>query len=265
MRILKFSLLENALDSLIQGMEFVLDHRDDQSKLKIAILLVTQAVELVLKERLRREHWSLIYRKLEQAGDDDAFTVTVGEAVKRLEQIAGIRLSKHDGDVIDGLQRIRNRVQHHEIQLSFELAVSQLHAAIALLMRFLHRELEIDIKDLLDEQAYQRLLEVERIVEELRDIAQARIEQIERDHLPVNLSDRAAWRFDVIDCPKCWEKLYVFSPDSNISECQLCGYEGGFVECDRCGEVFPEGSWDVHCLGDELVFCDNCWSYLESE
>jgi len=74
---LEFDLLANALDSLAQGIEFVLNHQDNPSKLKVAILLVAQAVELVLKERLRREHWSLIFRKVEQAGNDNAHTFDI--------------------------------------------------------------------------------------------------------------------------------------------------------------------------------------------
>lgn len=264
MRMLKFNLLDNALDSLAQGIGFAFDHRDDQSKLKVAILLVTQAVELVLKERLRREDVSQIYNKPEQAGNVDASTVSLDEAVKRLKKIAEFRLPEDEYKAIDNLRRTRNRVQHYEIQLSFEQAISQIHAAIAFLIRFLHQELEIDIKNLLDDQTLERLLEVERIIEGFREVARARIEQIERDHLPVSLSDRITWRFEVLTCPVCGEEFYVFSPDINISKCQFCDYEEGFAKCDRCGEVFLEDSGDFHYLGDELVFCDNCWAYLES-
>jgi hypothetical protein len=265
MPILEFSLLDNALDSLMQGVEYALDHKENPSKLKVAILLVAQAVELVLKERLKREHWSLIFRKVEQAGNDDAHTVTIDEAVKRLEQIAGVRLNGRDSDTIDNLRKTRNRIQHYKIELSFEQALGQISAAIGFLIRFLHAELGIDIKDISDGQSYQRLLEVEETLQGLREVAQARVKAVRGEHEPIRSSDRAAWFFEVIECPACWEEFYVFSPDSRLSECQLCGYEGGFVECDRCGQVFPSGSWYLNYLGDELVFCDYCWSYLMEE
>ena len=91
--VLKFSLLKNALDSLTLGLEFALSDRQDKSKLKLAVLLVAQSVELLLKERLRREHWSLIYRNVDRAGSYDAITVSINEAKKRLTSITNITFS----------------------------------------------------------------------------------------------------------------------------------------------------------------------------
>jgi hypothetical protein len=262
---LKFSLLQNGLDSLVQGVELALGCRDEQGRLKVAILLVAQAVELILKERLRREHWSLIFKRLETAGNENAHTVTVGQAVDRLRQIAGVVLSKQESAALDRLRRIRNQIQHYEIEISFEQALGQINEAIAFLVSFLDSELGIDIRELLEDSSYEELLEVERIVEELETIAQRRIEDVREEVLPFSASERAAFYFDVIECPRCWRPYYVFSPDADISECQLCGYDGGFVECARCAEAFPDGAWEINHAGGDIYFCNSCLSYIDAQ
>ena len=266
MPIVKFSLLENALDSLAQAVEFALSNRNNPSKLKVAILLVAQAVELVLKERLQREHWSLIFRNVEQARNEDAMTVTIKEAQKRLNTIAGVSLDQSDSEAIENLQRTRNRIQHYEIELSFGQALSQINVAIGFLIRFLHAELGTDIQEHLNAQDYQRLLEVEETLEELRGIAQDRVEEIREARGPARPKDLVAWHFEVIECPVCWEKFYILSISEHLSKCQLCNYEGGFVECDHCGGVFPSGSFDLHCEDDDgYAVCESCWSRIMEE
>lgn len=65
----KLELLENALDSLDEGIErFLLNRRP--SDLKYSVLHIAQAVELFLKARLVREHPLLIYVNPAKAGDD---------------------------------------------------------------------------------------------------------------------------------------------------------------------------------------------------
>lgn len=262
---LKFHLLDNALDSLTQGVQFALEDHPTSSRLKLSVLLTAQAVELVLKERLRQEHWSLVFRNLDQSGQDEAATVSTNEAIRRLERIARVQLHEKDKKMIRRLVKTRNRIQHYEIDLSFERALSQIHAAIAFLTQFLHSELQADIREHLDEQNIRNLLAVEEIATELRRIAQNNIAELEEENRPIRLSDAAAWHFEVIDCPACWEEFYVFSPDSNLSECQLCKYEGGFVECVRCGLMHPSGSWDFHFEGEEFAICESCWAYIDAE
>jgi hypothetical protein len=63
---LKFTLLENALDSISMALEFLAN--EDRNRLKVTVLLLGQGVELVLKARLEQEHWSLIFDDPRNAG-----------------------------------------------------------------------------------------------------------------------------------------------------------------------------------------------------
>jgi hypothetical protein len=64
-------------------------------------------------------HWSLIYKNIEQAGNLNAVTVTINEAIKRLEQIAKVTLESDELETINHLSSIRNGIQHYEIEISF--------------------------------------------------------------------------------------------------------------------------------------------------
>jgi hypothetical protein len=261
MRNLKFSLLSNALDSLVQGIEFALNHEGESSKLKLSILLLAQSVELVLKERLRREHWSLIFSKVDQAGVENAHTVTIKDAQKRLAAIASVNLTQDDGQIIKDLADVRNQIQHYKIEISYETSLSYIHSAIGFLIRFLKSELDKDINELLSEQQYQKLLELEEIYSDLEKVAEQRIVDLQNELQPVRASDLASWHFEVILCSSCLLEYYVFSQSERISQCQFCNFEGGFVECSRCGMEFPIG---IEYQG-EFFLCDNCEIFLAEQ
>lgn len=262
---LQLDLLDNALDSLVQGIQFALEDPPQSKHLKLAILLTAQAIELALKERLRREHWSLIWRRLDQAGDDDKPTVSTQEAITRLDKIAKVHMCAQAKQIVERLARTRNRLQHYEITLSYEEALGRIHGGIAFLTEFLHSELQIDLRDKLTSRDIENLLAVEEIVAEFRRIAGESVEELERENMPFSMSDRAAWHFEVIECPNCWEEFYVLSVDSNLSRCQLCKYEGGFVECDRCGLIRPSGDWEFHSESEGHAICERCWEYMYTD
>lgn len=254
---LKFSLLDNALDSLALGLKFALSDRQDKSKLKLSVLLVAQSVELLLKERLRRVHWSLIYRNEDKAGSYDAITVSIKEAKKRLAAIS-ITLSEDHDAAVDEIRKTRNRIQHFEVNITFEQVVAQVNAAIQFLISFLHAELDIDIRDVIPVDVYQSLVEIEELATELRELAIKRVEEAKKEYQPTRLADLAASDFETLLCPQCFEEFYTFMPSHGLSVCQFCGYEGGFVECARCGSMYPDGDMMIHSSGLDFAMCESC-------
>ncbi|MBI5953307.1 MAG: hypothetical protein HY865_16755 [Chloroflexi bacterium] len=262
---LKFNLLENAIDSLQQGIGFALKDHPTQSELKLSVLLVAQSVELLLKERLKREHWSLIYTKVEQAGSSNANTVTINESIKRLEQIARVNLSEEEVETIFLLSDIRNRIQHYEIEITFEEVLGKHHAAIAFITRFLKEEFASDIRDYFEQDDIQKLISIDEALKTLQELAQQNIEKIRHENMPSRPKERLTWQFEIITCPECWQDYYIFSAESHISECQLCKYEGGFVKCDRCGFQAPFGSMGFHSEQNGFAICNSCWEDVKDE
>lgn len=106
-------MLENALDSIRMGLKHHLDPHLENSD-KWAILELFYCIELILKERLRREHELLIYRNIEGPLDDDSQTVALKEAEARLANV-GVPLSEEYRKILFDLQKRRNRIEHHRL------------------------------------------------------------------------------------------------------------------------------------------------------
>jgi len=61
-----FTPLENGLDFILRALEYLADDPPKRDQ-KYAVLRLHSGVELILKEHLRREHWSLVFEKPEEA------------------------------------------------------------------------------------------------------------------------------------------------------------------------------------------------------
>src|SRR4029077_19459446 len=96
---------QNALDSLRIGMEFFLK-QDGYSSRKHAILTIFHAIELMLKERLAQTNPILIYKNIDAKITVDAMTVSVREAMTRLENL-GLGIPDEEKETIENIQRIR--------------------------------------------------------------------------------------------------------------------------------------------------------------
>lgn len=262
---MKFTLLGNAIDSLALGLEFALVEDQDPSKLKLSVLLIAQSVELLLKERLRREHWSLIYRNIESAGSPAALTVSIDEAEKRLSRIAGVDLSQDHKVALDELTDTRNQLQHFEIHLTFEQVVAQIHAAVDFLAAFLINHLGLDLRDLVSTDVYEELIEIEEHAERLRELAIKRVKEVEDELLPTKLADLAASDYELTICPRCSEEYFTFMPSARLAVCQFCGFEDEIVQCARCSQYFPSSDWLLHQSGLDYAMCENCWGDLMAE
>jgi hypothetical protein len=233
--------------------------------LKLSILLIAQAIELLLKERLRREHWSLIFKDVEKARTPNATTVTIDESLKRLKHIPKVRFEGKEEDTIRNISNIRNQIQHYEIEVTFEDVIGKAHAVIPLITRFLKDEFDSDIRDYLKEQDAKKLLYIDEVLEHLQELARQKIEKIRKINMPSNTFDQTNWQFDVLNCFQCWQNYYVFSPEANISQCQLCNYEAGFSKCSQCGAQAPRAYWNLHSDDEGNPICNKCAVDFEND
>jgi hypothetical protein len=108
------AIFDNAVDSLRKGVKHFLDHYDETAD-KWAILAIFNAAELFLKEGLWCHDPALVYTK--RVVTPDGHTVTVGEAIKRYDEI-GLEIDEEDRGALAELQRRRNRIEHHSFEPS---------------------------------------------------------------------------------------------------------------------------------------------------
>lgn len=246
MKELKFSLEENAVDSLLHGIEHFIDSTDVRY-LKYAVLHIAQAVELFLKERLNREHYLLVYLKPENSKPNDK-TVNIDEAIKRLIS-AKVRISEDCIKAFQNIQNFRNQIQHFKISVNRETVKIELGRTLKYLEKFLLLELNIKIEERINKENYKIYSEAVYSYEERREVALQKMhELINCNKNNINCNGEY--------CPNCGSLTILF-PDlrfgsSNIVECYLCKEKFESRVCNKCGDLVFEKEGIYHDCEDNL-------------
>jgi hypothetical protein len=119
----RLNLLENAYDYLNCSLEFVVRAKklDSQKEWKFAIIHLAHCIELLLKERLRREHKLLIYADLDKYKPitREKKTVAWDALVARIKFILGHDFDEIDAGRLDLVRGLRNQMIHYDVELHF--------------------------------------------------------------------------------------------------------------------------------------------------
>jgi hypothetical protein len=112
---LHFELLENGLDFISSGLAYVA-RGETKSDLKYGVLHLASGIELVLKERLRQEDWTLVFKQPEKADENnynpEISVASINENVfSVLRKSVGSNSRKNKGTS-------SARLGHHEIALN---------------------------------------------------------------------------------------------------------------------------------------------------
>ena len=99
---IELHLLDNAIDYILEAVKplihYHLDRVESQHFLKYSILHLYSGIELLLKEKLRQEHWSLIFQDVSSADlrklqRGDFISIYHDELIKRLKGILNISIN----------------------------------------------------------------------------------------------------------------------------------------------------------------------------
>lgn len=248
---LRFTLLENGLDSVLEGLRRL---RNDPtpSDLKHSSIALWAGVLLILKERLRQKDWRLLMKKPEAASEhayaSGNFTgPDYPELLERLEEQCGVVLSHELRGHLQGLHARRKRLEHFQVDEGRDEVISSAAQVAGDIMRFIGAELEPG----LTEGPAANL--IEQIREEINSS-----ELLLEVHLEPVLEELAASRTEALECPRCHrETLAIVDP----VRCRFCGYEGASGEAraeeyisnvlgvDYYREVKDGGEWpQFSCL-----------------
>jgi len=211
---IKCNLAGNALDYLLLAGQMA--QEDTPRMLKHAVATLADGVELLLKARLEVYDWSLLFRNVDDADRSkiergDFQSVTVEQAVKRLNGICEIEIEEQHIEVLNALRRLRNQIRHFAVTTDRTTVLSLLVKAYGFAVDFTTRQLEGE----LDEEAGKNLAQLRRLLGEFEAFVSARTEEIR----PI-LDDQT---YSVhVECPRCLqETLY---PDGGNASCAFCGY-----------------------------------------
>jgi hypothetical protein len=255
--IIEFDLLENGLDFIDNSLESILTTQEPK-KLKYAVLHISAGIELILKEILRQEHWSLLFENINSADyshlkSGDFLSVSFASILKRLEGIVDVNITENQKKHFNSLRTKRNKIEHFAFKESSNALKSTISKALTNILDIINEN--IDAKNISgDAQILYKSIRKESVkFIEFVDLVRAKL----RDTL-IQLNTR---KVKIIDCPECLQDLFPL--DGNYT-CLFCGYTDS---PERIAELYADNilnysSYYAYTYGEDcpIKSCPSCQS-----
>lgn len=269
---ISLQMVENGLDFIAKSIETVEKSDED---LKYSIINLHAGTQLLLKEILFQEHWSLIFQKIETAEKSrlrsgDFISVNHDTLIQRLKNICEIEFEKQLLDDMEWLRKERNKIEHYHLMVNTDVLKSNIVRLFTLLIPFVKSEM-IDPGYIASDNV--RLSEIIEYLNEFDEYVKSRLKFIEAkvNQLQTALQCPACFHetVDFVDgmdafCHYCDEQINDFTTrfidefvdvyshvkdggESPLLECPECEHEtfishdGDYFICLTCGvKVSPE-------------------------
>ncbi|HEV2698122.1 MAG TPA: hypothetical protein VGU90_09035 [Terriglobales bacterium] len=271
-RQLKLDLLNNGIDFIRSGVEFFLHDVPDPRLHKYAVLHLFSGLLLILKERLRREHPSLVFKDVTDAGKSGAKTIDFDELIARLEACANVTLGDRRKKLLRKAQQVRNALEHYEFELNLQEAQALIGKLSEFAYCFMDDELDERLEGHVPHAVWYRMQELRGIAKRI-EAEQEADWQIRADKY-VDLDDEELVSLansiepyhpkhnpdpdELLNCGECYEtSVIVPREDGDIGVCTNpeCRTVHKISYCLKCG-----------CrLAESETFCENCEAYLREQ
>jgi len=252
-RIYKLDIYQNAIDSLNEGIEMCKKALKDESKYKFSIILISNFVELLLKNLVELQSPLLIFEKPYEKKYDDK-TISWKQA---LQILINSRKTIKEELIIDlnKLNDIRNKIVHYK----FEYNIYEIDSIIISVIDGLC-QLYKDITD-------------KNVNDDVNDETRTFLDRIKNDYL--NQLHQAQFKakeeaeengIEVYSCSFCGEEDTAVENNEGIY-CYFCEETDYEEECSCCSvpclisEMEYIGEDDY---GNSIFLCENC-SYTMSK
>jgi len=214
---IEFDLLENGLDFIENSLKPILESQNEH-ELKYSVLHISAGTELILKEILKTEHWSLIFENVNKANymhlrTGEFESASYETIISRLENIADISISGSAQKYIRELRKKRNRIEHFafkEIDVAIKSTVSKVLSHI---IEIIKDNLDIKQYSARSQDLYKNILKKSAKFNEFTTLTKAKLAK--------DLEILKDEKVRILDCPECLQ--HTFPLDGNL-RCLFCGY-----------------------------------------
>lgn len=266
-----FPPVRNGIDYLVSVVEHLdADTHTGPREIKYAVLHLQAAAEVLLKSRLLREHWSLVFSDPARATSEkfsasDFNSCGTDAAVERLRNICGLDINKKDSAALKDLGKDRNALQHYGLTHSAEAVESRAGAVLDFLLRFLDAEL-LPLLDAPERESIEEdMLRVRTGLNTIEAFVNERMNRLRGNELKGTIDS-------VLPCSVCGQWALAVIP--NGAHCHFCvttvsaedlalafqEFEPGHPanECPQCHAstlacfAFMDGP------GEEMHYCFTC-------
>jgi hypothetical protein len=223
---LDFPPVRNGVDYLLSVVDQLYRDRVLQQGLptprdiKYAVLHLQAAAEVLLKARLLRDHWSLVFKDPGQASerrfrDGDFESCGIDDTVRRLRQIAGLAITDQEQKALKDLARDRNALQHYGLTHNARAVEARAGQVLDFLVRFLDEVLlpglTADEEDAIGED----MASVREGLTGIRTYVTHRMDRLQGELK--GQADRT------LQCPECAQWALLVTGDGH--RCRFCGLE----------------------------------------
>ena len=246
----KLTLLDNAYHSIGRSLKHARDASTDNKEWKFGILLLIQAMELIFKEALHREHPVLIYEKIDQRNH----TVSISSALRRLQEIVRVEFSQSDLSSIKTAIQWRNQLMHYECELNI-IHAQKVYYKLFVFLREFHKDIfKEELADHIETNLWEEIIDIEEFLSSSIVVIEEKIK---------NKSIDKEW---VWECRRCEQPTFIVQDEENI--CYLCGYIDEVSACEDCGKVDYQDTMHSCYIGNgkrlhawKLV-CSTCYEEI---
>lgn len=214
---IEFDLLENGLDFINNSLNPILESKNEY-ELKYSILHISSGIELILKEILRNEHWSLIFEKVDSANLNHLSTGDFQSALfetvlNRLEKIAEVQISEEAKKYIRDLRKKRNRIEHFAFNEN-DLAIKSIASnVLSNILEIIKKNIDIKEYSFKSQELFKEILKKSTRFEEFTSLLNSKLKP-ELDKLRIQ-------KIKILDCPECFQHTLPIDGDL---KCLFCEY-----------------------------------------
>ncbi|GGP78402.1 PHD finger domain-containing protein [Streptomyces melanogenes] len=250
--------LRSVVDHLAQKADMGLNTK--ARDVKYAVLHLQAAAEVLLKARLLREHWSLVFKDpgtaAAKAFAEHSFaSCTTQDAVDRLRRIAGIAISDKDAKALKDLSDDRNALQHFGLTHNARTIEARAAAVLDFLVHFLDTEL---LPQLSDDEAAAITGDMNRVRWGLNSIQSFVRERMNRLRGTVLKGQESV----TVPCPHCEQGAVTLEPGTGY--CHFCGNDWPAFSLAHCFQSDSDfrnplnecPTCHARTLADEVTFAD---------
>lgn len=250
------SLLDNSISYFREAVSYARRGSTDAAQWKFAVINLVQAMELALKESLRRIHPVFVYENI----DAPVNSLSITKALQRLKnpKIGNSPISDDEQKNFEIAIRLRNELTHYEFSYTGEDAEAKFANLFAFMVFYYQQYLGLQLDQVIRVDEYSDILDLKRAKEALLAQAMKFI--------------RESSFGEVWSCPECQEDTFVLEN----GQCCLCRHQESVSECPNCRHVILEreltdlsdlfdidySDGDVRLVNDfgysSAQGCDNC-------
>ena len=253
-------LVENAFDFLFKSISEI------EGQPKYSVIHFYAAVELFVKARLMKEHWSLVVSQRQEAewgkfivGDFQSVTLT--EAAGKLRKIVRSGLSKAELDAFKEVANDRNKMVHFFHEEHFEEEMEKFKRGIVkkqLKAWFFLHQLLIGKWKAEFSPWNEKIAELDKELKKLHAFL-----QVIFDNMKPKIEEERKKGVEYTECPSCgFEAQELCENENTIYEarCLVCGLskKNLNIQCPACGDT-------VILKEEGFGQCESCGKPLEPE